>query len=373
MGDGMLHVSAAQSALEAAGGHMPSLSVTITGAGTPVSHCCCAGSWPAGAWPSPWPGASRPVANPVPGYRACATCRAVGHDRARPLRPGPAKPPPVACHPPPGRYTVRAGWAFRERKRRCTLIVLWMLDRESPWVVLTDESSDDVDLGACGTRVWIEQGFRTPGAWAGNGAAPAAWTPSAWSGTGWCWPWSPSGCRPTARAWRRRTCAARPPAACTHRPRQPCPACDRPVSSSWSWFGSSGCWPEGMPGAGSGCNPCPVPIHPRICNGSLRYRTGNIRSPLDQGNIFTYPCQVLRGGLVRHLLLWGGQLPLVCCEWAHQGVVRLAPPVPALVEHVMECWNDLVRCVRDPSVPSGTNRPGAGLAASSPGRGWPAA
>ena len=67
---------------------------------------------------------------------------------------------------------------------------------------------------------------------------------------------------------------------------------------------------------------------------------------------------VLRGvvRLVRELPLWGGQLLLVCCEWAHQGVLRLSPPVLALVEHVMDRWNDLVRCVRDPTIPSSTNR-----------------
>ena len=60
-----------------------------------------------------------------------------------------------------GQYTVTAGRAFRERKRRCTLIVLWLPGQETPWVVLTDEPPDDVDLGAYGLRVWIEQGFRT--------------------------------------------------------------------------------------------------------------------------------------------------------------------------------------------------------------------
>ena len=67
---------------------------------------------------------------------------------------------------------------------------------------------------------------------------------------------------------------------------------------------------------------------------------------------------VLRGVVprMRHLPLWGGQLLPVCCEWAHQGVIRLSPPVLALVEHVMDRWNDLVRCVRDPSIPSSTNR-----------------
>ena len=60
-----------------------------------------------------------------------------------------------------GQYTVTAGRAFRERKRRCTLIVLWVPGQETPWVVLTDEPPDAVDLGAYGLRVWIEQGFRT--------------------------------------------------------------------------------------------------------------------------------------------------------------------------------------------------------------------
>ena len=61
---------------------------------------------------------------------------------------------------------------------------------------------------------------------------------------------------------------------------------------------------------------------------------------------------VPRGQLVRHLPLWGGQLLTVYCEWAHQGAVRMSPPVPALVEHVMDRWNDLVRCcVRDPAIP----------------------
>ena len=74
--------------------------------------------------------------------------------------------------------------------------------------------------------------------------------------------------------------------------------------------------------------------------------------------------------LVWELPLWGGRLLLVCCEWAHQGAVRLSPPVLALVEHVMDRWNDLVR---DPSVPPARTGWRAGLDASSPGRGWPAA
>ena len=79
------------------------------------------------------------------------------------------------------------------------------------------------------------------------------------------------------------------------------------------------------------------------------------------------------GRLVQELALWGGQLLLVCCEWAHQGVIRLSPPVLALVEHVMDRWNDLVRCVRDPSVPSSTNLLEGWFGRSGPGRGGPAA
>ena len=60
-----------------------------------------------------------------------------------------------------GQYTVTAGKAFRERKRRCTLIVLWVPGQENPWVLLTDEAPAAVKLGAYGMRVWIEQGFRT--------------------------------------------------------------------------------------------------------------------------------------------------------------------------------------------------------------------
>ena len=109
-----------------------------------------------------------------------------------------------------GQYTVTAGKAFRDRKRSCTLIVLRVPGQEHPWVVLTDEAPDDVELDTYGLRVWIEQGFRTPGAWAGSGTAPAVGTPPASTTTGWSWPWPRSGCWPTARAWRRPACAVGP-------------------------------------------------------------------------------------------------------------------------------------------------------------------
>ncbi len=38
--------------------------------------------------------------------------------------------------------------------------MLWVPGQETPWVLLTDEPPDRVELGAYGMRVWIEQGFR---------------------------------------------------------------------------------------------------------------------------------------------------------------------------------------------------------------------
>ena len=64
------------------------------------------------------------------------------------------------------------------------------------------------------------------------------------------------------------------------------------------------------------------------------------------------------------------------CNWCGScpcGVVRLSPPVLSLVEHVMKCWNDLVRCVRDPAIPSDTNLLEGWFGRSGPGHGWPAA
>ena len=55
-----------------------------------------------------------------------------------------------------------------------------------------------------------------------------------------------------------------------------------------------------------------------------------------------------------------------------QRLTRERPPeVQALLWHLVEGWNDLVRSPRDPAVPASTNRPGAGRVpsgrASSPG------
>ena len=105
---------------------------------------------------------------------------------------------------------------------------------------------------------------------------------------------------------------------------------------------------KALQGCGLDRQLCVVHMRRTVRRRLQRLRTG-LRTRAD--------ATVLRGvvQLMRHLPLWGGQLLLVCCEWAHQGVIRLSPPVLALVEHVMDRGNDLVRCVRDPAIPSSTN------------------
>ena len=90
---------------------------------------------------------------------------------------------------------------------------------------------------------------------------------------------------------------------------------------------------------------------------TVRRRLQRMRQGQDRVLPAPEDAAVLQGvmQLVRHLPLWGGPLLLVCCEWAHQGAVRLSPPVLALVEHVMDRGNDLVRCVRNPAIPASTN------------------
>ena len=94
---------------------------------------------------------------------------------------------------------------------------------------------------------------------------------------------------------------------------------------------------------------------------TVRRRLQRMRQGQDKILLTPADAAVLRGvvRLVRELPLWGGRVLPVCCEWAHQGAVRLSPPVLALVEHVMDRWNDLVRCMRDPAIPPA--RTGRGL------------
>jgi len=62
--------------------------------------------------------------------------------------------------PEAGMAWVGRGLAFRHQKLAGTLIVLWDLEQEEPWGILTDVSPRQVGVVWYGLRVWIELGFR---------------------------------------------------------------------------------------------------------------------------------------------------------------------------------------------------------------------
>ena len=64
--------------------------------------------------------------------------------------------------PGPGYAWVGRGTAFRatNRRRRGTMIVVWDIDQEEPWVVMTDLPPDEAGVYWYGLRFWIELGFR---------------------------------------------------------------------------------------------------------------------------------------------------------------------------------------------------------------------
>ena len=71
--------------------------------------------------------------------------------------------PARALVPGPGPAWVGHGTAFRatSKRRRGTLLVVWELDQDEPWVVLTDLEPQEAGPAWYGLRCWIEMGFRT--------------------------------------------------------------------------------------------------------------------------------------------------------------------------------------------------------------------
>ncbi len=57
---------------------------------------------------------------------------------------------------------IGQGTAFStpEAKRRCTLVVVWYLEQEEPWIILTDLPPDKVGPSWYALRFWIELGFK---------------------------------------------------------------------------------------------------------------------------------------------------------------------------------------------------------------------
>lgn len=63
----------------------------------------------------------------------------------------------------PGEAWVGRGGLGRSRSRRLTvtLVAVWTVGQEEPWVVVTDLPSDRVGVSWYALRVWVELGFRT--------------------------------------------------------------------------------------------------------------------------------------------------------------------------------------------------------------------
>ena len=60
----------------------------------------------------------------------------------------------------PGEYFVGEGDLFSTRPHRCTLVVVWRLGFDEPWLLMTDLPPQRCVKAFYGLRCWIEQGFR---------------------------------------------------------------------------------------------------------------------------------------------------------------------------------------------------------------------
>ena len=122
---------------------------------------------------------------------------------------------------------VGQGTAFStpKAKRRCTLMVVWYVEQEEPWIILTDLPPED----AGGRRTQLVrpalldrtglQGHQEPGLEVGQDPAHRQHQPAS-PATGWCcrwphcWPW------PTAPGWKTPRTGGLHQAACGHRPKR---------------------------------------------------------------------------------------------------------------------------------------------------------
>ena len=193
-----------------------------------------------------------------------------------------------------------AGLALRRRRPvhshgreglPCTLIVLWVPGQEAPWVVLTDEAPEDVELGAYGMRVWIEQGFRSlkrmGWQWHRTRRLDPVRVDRHWLVLAVATLWVLAHGTRVEEAYLRGLAPGRvrtPPLqpAGGPPPTAQCPAGPGP--------GPSGSCTAATAGPGSGCSPCPDRIRPGSCGGWTR-PDGSKRSHIDPAPRFTYPYQ----------------------------------------------------------------------------------
>ena len=128
--------------------------------------------------------------------------------------------PARAFVPRPDTAWIGSGTAFSTpaAKRRCTLLAVWYVEQEEPWIILTDLPPDQVGVSWYALRFWIELGFKAIKSLGWKWARPGEPTRRASPGTGWCcrwrrcWPWpmAPEWKTPTSGGLRRAACG-RPP------------------------------------------------------------------------------------------------------------------------------------------------------------------
>ena len=70
--------------------------------------------------------------------------------------------PARAFVPRPDTAWIGQGTAFSSAaaKRRCTLLAVWYVEQEEPWIILTDLPPDQVGVSWYALRFWIELGFK---------------------------------------------------------------------------------------------------------------------------------------------------------------------------------------------------------------------
>ena len=92
---------------------------------------------------------------------------------------------------------VGQGTAFStpKAKRRCTLLVVWYVEQEEPWIILTDLPPKEVGVSWYALRFWIELGFKAIKSLGWQWDKTRRPTRHASPDTGWCcrwrrcWPW----------------------------------------------------------------------------------------------------------------------------------------------------------------------------------------
>ena len=155
---------------------------------------------------------------------------------------------------------IGRGTAFStpNAKRRCTLLAVWYVEQEEPWIILTDLPPEDAGPSWYALRFWIELGFKAVKSLGWKWDKTRRTARRASPATGWCcrwqhcWPW------PMAPGWKTPMTAGLLQATCARRPRRRLPGAATPgagrygpsASSATALTGCGGCCSGAASGPG---------------------------------------------------------------------------------------------------------------------------